>query len=205
MPGRWARCRGELRLEGGSWFGYDPTITGCAQLSLHSGPGQSSPWGAVGSRQRAPSFPLVACGFNTAPARSGAVGTPGPGRPARRRSAPCQSPLVPQARAPVLRKRCRGGSAFGTSKPGSERCARQHGWPNAPDFIEALPGATRPGIEERAAIFGGQLQRLAIARAVLGNRRACCSMRPTSALVLESEQAVQQAWRQANGLVAPCW
>ncbi|WP_320674569.1 ABC transporter ATP-binding protein [Prochlorococcus sp. MIT 1341] len=69
---------------------------------------------------------------------------------------------------------------------------------NANDFIKKLSKGYSSRIEEGGAnLSGGQLQRIAIARAILGNPSVLLLDEATSALDAESEEAVQLALRRA--------
>ena len=69
---------------------------------------------------------------------------------------------------------------------------------NAHDFIIRLPDGYNTRLQERGTnVSGGQLQRIAIARAVLGNPTVMLLDEATSALEAEAEAAVQLGLKQA--------
>jgi ATP-binding cassette subfamily B protein len=104
--------------------------------------------------------------------------------------------LVPQ-QSSVFSGTVADAIAFGRTASG-EQIREAARLANADGFIEALPQGYDSRIEERGSNFsGGQLQRLAIARAVLGNPAVLLLDEATSALDAEAEAAVQRGLDQA--------
>ena len=184
---------GELRLDGVS-FGYQSGSPVLRQLDLHIRPGQVVALVGPSGAGKSTLFSLL-LRFNTA--QSGRVLLDGQdladlrARDLRRAVA-----LVPQ-QSSVFSGTVADAIAFG--RPASPEQIRQAArLANAADFIESLPGGYDSRLEERGSNFsGGQLQRLAIARAVLGNPAVMLLDEATSALDAEAEEAVQQGLQQA--------
>ena len=187
------RVAGELLLEQVS-FGYDPQQPVLKNLSLQVKPGQVVALVGPSGAGKSTLFSLL-LRFNTA--QGGQVLLDGRNladlKAAELRTAVA---LVPQQSA-VFSGTVAEAIAFG--RPASrEQIQAAARLANADGFIEALPGGYDARVEERGSNFsGGQPQRLAIARAVLGNPAVLLLDEATSALDAEAEEAVQRGLDQA--------
>lgn len=187
------RVEGELVLERVS-FGYDAAQPVLHDVSLRVAPGQVVALVGPSGAGKSTLFSLL-LRFNTA--QSGRVLLDGRDladlRAAELRRAVA---LVPQ-QSQVFSGTVAEAIAFGrAASPEQIRAAAQLA--NADGFIEALPAGYQARVEERGSNFsGGQLQRLAIARAVLGDPAVLLLDEATSALDAEAEEAVQRGLDQA--------
>jgi ATP-binding cassette subfamily B protein len=184
---------GELALEQVN-FGYDAGQPVLRQLSLQVKPGQVVALVGPSGAGKSTLFSLL-LRFNTA--QSGRVLLDGRDLADLRASELRKAiALVPQQSA-VFSGTVAEAIAFG--RPASlEQIQAAARLANADGFIEALLDGYQARVEERGSNFsGGQLQRLAIARAVLGDPAVLLLDEATSALDAESEQAVQRGLDQA--------
>ena len=184
---------GELTLEQVS-FSYDPEQPVLRNLSLRVKPGQVVALVGPSGAGKSTLFSLL-LRFNTA--QSGRVLLDGRDLADLKASELRKAvALVPQQSA-VFSGTVAEAIAFGRpATPEQIRAAARLA--NADGFIEAMPGGYQARVEERGSNFsGGQLQRLAIARAVLGDPAVLLLDEATSALDAESEEAVQRGLDQA--------
>jgi len=184
---------GELVLDGVS-FRYKSGSPVLRQLDLHIRPGQVVALVGPSGAGKSTLFSLL-LRFNTA--QSGRVLLDGQNlADLRARDLRRAVALVPQ-RSSVFSGTVAEAIAFGR-EANREEIRQAARLANAADFIERLPGGYDSRLEERGSNFsGGQLQRLAIARAVLGNPAVMLLDEATSALDAEAEEAVQQGLQQA--------
>jgi len=175
-------------------FGYDPAQPVLHDLSLTIAPGQVVALVGPSGAGKSTLFSLL-LRFNTA--QQGRVLLDGHDLAnLRARDLRQAVALVPQ-QSSVFSGTVAEAIAFG--RPASESQIRAAAeLANASGFIEALPAGYGSRIEERGSNFsGGQLQRLAIARAVLGNPAVLLLDEATSALDAEAEAAVQRGLERA--------
>ena len=185
--------KGRIELQGVS-FGYDPAQPVLKDLSLQVEPGQVVALVGASGAGKSTLFSLL-LRFNIA--QAGRVLLDGHDlSELRARDLRQAVALVPQ-QSRVFSGTVADAIRFGrlASQEAVREAARVA---NADGFIEALPGGYGARLEERGGnLSGGQLQRLAIARAVLGDPSVLLLDEATSALDAESEDAVQRGLEQA--------
>lgn len=185
--------RGDLDLQG-VCFGYDPAQPVLQDLNLEVKAGQVLALVGPSGAGKSTLFSLL-LRFNSA--QQGRILLDGNDLSALRASdLRRQVALVPQ-RTTVFSGSIAEAIRFGRRASDADvmEAARLA---NADGFIESLPHGYETLLEERGSnVSGGQLQRIAIARAVLGNPALLLLDEATSALDAEAEAAVQVGLKQA--------
>jgi ATP-binding cassette subfamily B protein len=185
--------RGQLQLQGIS-FGYDDRTTVLDRLNLEVEPGQMVALVGPSGAGKSTLFSLL-LRFNS-PQRGRVLLDGQDLADLRARELRRSIALVPQ-QSPVFSGTIADAIRFGREATAEQvRAAAQLA--NADGFIEALADGYASRVEERGRnLSGGQLQRLAIARAVLGNPALLLLDEATSALDAEAEDAVQRGLERA--------
>ena len=188
-----AAVEGALSLERVS-FGYDPSNPVLHELNLRILPGQVVALVGPSGAGKSTLFSLL-LRFNSP--QKGRILLDGHDiADLRARELRCSLALVPQ-QSRVFSGTIAEAIAFGR-QASPDQIRRAALLANADAFIEALPSGYGSRLEEGGSNLScGQLQRLAIARAVLGDPALLLLDEATSALDAEAEAAVQRGLNQA--------